>query len=167
MRLLFLLLVPVVFCGFTLEKGEGEISSTITVSPLQPSDERAVQEGLPMAKGVVWDTLLKTIVSFNDQTGEYSAKFPDEVKKFEGQVLRVNGFILPLESTDKFTHFLLSKRTPTCPFCPPGGPSEIIEVYTKSPIEWDDGLVQVEGKFGFTNNQDLGVFFQIKDAEVQ
>ncbi len=165
MRLIALLLMLPVLCGLTLEKGE--FSSTITASPLQPSDERAVQDSLPMAKGVIWDTLLKTIVTFNEESSEYSAKFPDEVKKFDGQTLRINGFILPLESTDKFKHFLLSKRTPTCAFCPPGGPSEIIEVYTKDPIEWDDGLVQVDGKFGFTNNQELGVFFQLTNAKVQ
>ncbi|MDY0029049.1 MAG: DUF3299 domain-containing protein [Pseudobdellovibrionaceae bacterium] len=160
-RILLPILTLPFLCGFTLE---GTAESFISA---QPADEREAQDKLPMAKGVVWDTLLKTIVSFNEESGEYSANFPEDVKKFEGQILRVSGFILPLESTDKFTHFLLTKRTPTCAFCPPGGPSEIIEVYTKDPIEWDDGLVQVEGKFGFTNNQNLGVFFQINDAKVQ
>lgn len=143
------------------------ITSETTIPSPQPPDERTAQEGLPMAKGAVWDALLKTIVTFDEETGAYSAVFPDDVKKLEGQILRVSGFILPLESSEKFTHFLLSKRTPTCAFCPPGGPSEIIEVYTKAPIEWDDGLVIIEGKFGFTNNQDLGVFFQLTSAEIR
>ena len=74
--------------------------------------------------------------------------------------------MLPLEPSEKFTHFLLSKRTPTCPFCPPGKPNDIIEVFTDKPVTWDEGIVVVNGTLRFTRNPELGLFFQLKDADM-
>lgn len=153
--------------GFTLEKGSVTIKSTINAPSLQPQDERAVQNGLPIAKGKIWDLLATTKVSLDEEKGEYSAIFPDEVKDLNEQTIKVSGFILPLESSEKFTHFLLSKRTPTCPFCPPGTPTEIIEVYTDTPIEWIDDLVEIEGKFSVIDNKEMGIFFKLSDASLE
>lgn len=72
--------------------------------------------------------------------------------------------MLPLDSEEKFKHFLLSKRTPTCPFCPPGDPNEIVEVFSTEPTEWDDGLVTYEGEFKLIDNQDFGLFYQLGKA---
>ena len=64
---------------------------------------------------------------------------PMKVKALVGKEVTISGFILPLESTEKFKHFILSKRTPTCPFCPPGEPNEIVDVMLDKPISWDEG----------------------------
>lgn len=134
---------------------------------LQPDEERAAQNNLPIAKGGIWDVLAKSTITFHDATGEYSATFPEAVKKLSGQTVTVSGFMLPLESSEKFTHFLLSKRTPTCPFCPPGTPAEIVEVYADAPAEWGDELVTYEGHFELIDNKDLGVFFKLTAAKVR
>lgn len=140
-------------------------TTTITdVLQLQPQDERNAQNSLPMAKDALWATLGKTKIKVDEEKGIYSAEFPDEVKKLNGQTVKISGFILPLESDEKFTHFLLSKRTPTCFFCPPGAPNEIIEVYSVKPIEWVEDLVTYEGKFELTDNQEMGVFYKMSDA---
>lgn len=147
--------------AFTVETSTTTYTSTIT---LQPTDERSAQDALPKAKDALWETLYKTKVKVDDKTGTYSATFPDEVKKLNGQTVKISGFILPLENSEKFTHFLLSKRTPTCFFCPPGAPNEIIEVYTAKPTEWIEDLVTYEGKFEFTENKEMGIFFKMNDA---
>lgn len=83
----------------------------------------------------------------------------------------INGIISAIGGDDsiRITPFLDLdiKRTPTCPFCPPGTPSEIIEVYTTSPVEWIEDLVEIEGKFGFMDNKEVGVFFKLSDAKVE
>src|SRR5690349_502048 len=91
---------------------------------LQPLDERKTQDSLPMSKNPLWETLKKTKIKVDKKRGDYSAVIPQNVKGMSGKELTVSGFMMPLESKDKFTHFLLSKRTPTCPFCPPGEPNE-------------------------------------------
>lgn len=157
--------------GFTAEPLKGsQFNSSMTLPPTitgQPSDERAAQDGLPKAKDRLWDTLYKTKVKIDDKTGTYSATFPDEVRQLNGQTVKISGFMLPLENSEKFTHFLLSKRTPTCPFCPPGAPNEIIEVYAARPTEWAEDLVTYEGKFELMENKEMGVFFKMTDANKQ
>lgn len=135
-----------------------------STATLQPSEERSAQDALPKAKDALWDTLYKTKVTFDEKKGLYSARFPDKVKKMNGQRVKISGFMLPLESTEKFNHFLLSRRTPTCFFCPPGAPNEIIEVYSQKPTKWVEDLVTYEGKFELMNNGEMGVFFKLTNA---
>ena len=132
----------------------------------QPLDERAAQNSLPQSKDQMWSTLGETKVKFNHDAGTYSANIPPAVKALNGSELSISGFILPLEAEEKFSHFLLSKRTPTCAFCPPGEPNEIIEVYTETPQKWDDNIVTYTGTFELIDNKDLGVFFKLTKARI-
>lgn len=133
----------------------------------QPSDERAAQEKLPVSKDNMWAILGKTVVSLDEKQYTFSAKYPKEVKDLEGKTVTIKGFVLPLDATEKFKHFILSKRTPTCPYCPPGEPNEIIEVFSAQPIKWNENMVTVTGKFSLINNQNFGMFFKIDNASVK
>lgn len=130
----------------------------------QPLDERSAQDALPTSHHAMWAMLGKCKLEVDDKNYRFSIHFTDEVKKLSGQSITVSGFMLPLEPTEKFTHFLLSKRTPTCAFCPPGEPNEIIEVFSTSPVTWSDNLVTVTGQFILSNDGDKGLFFQMKQA---
>ena len=132
---------------------------------LQPADERAAQDALPQSKDPLWATLAKTNVKIDHENYTYTATHPPEVKKLVGTQVTIQGFIMPLEATESFTHFLLSKRTPTCGFCPPGEPNEVIDVHTKEPVEWVDGLITLRGTFNLINNEQMGMFFELKNAE--
>jgi len=149
-RLPFLALAALLLCAFTI----------------QPMDERQAQDLLPMSGDPTWDVLAETDVAYDENTGLYSATLPDKVKSLDGKVVTITGFILPLEPSEKFTHFLLSKRTPTCPFCPPGEPDEIIDVVVDQPVEWADDAVKVTGTFGLMNDQEFGMFFKITEARI-
>lgn len=130
----------------------------------QPLDERKAQDSLPASQHPLWEALHKTKVTANEKTGYFSAQFPPEVKAIVGKEQTVNGFMMPLETKDKFSHFLLSKRTPTCPFCPPGEPNEIIDIWTRKPVTYEDKLITLKGTFELMNNKDMGLFFKLKDA---
>ena len=82
----------------------------------------------------------------------------------DGKPFTISGFMLPLEATEKFKHFLLSKRTPTCPFCPPGEPNEIVEVFSAKPVAWKDDMVTMTGTLKLVNDGEKGIFFQMNDA---
>lgn len=131
----------------------------------QPVDERKAQDNLPMSQNPLWTTLQKTRINVDKKHGYYSAVFPQNIKSMTGKELTVSGFMMPLEPKEKFKHFLLSKRTPTCPFCPPGGPNEVIDVWTDSPVEYTDTMITVKGKFELMNDKEMGLFFKLKAAE--
>jgi uncharacterized protein len=131
----------------------------------QPSEERKAQDALPQSNDDMWKALSACKVHLNYENYHYTIHYTPEIKAMEGKEITVSGFILPLESTETFTHFLLSKRTPTCAFCPPGSPNEIVEVFTTTPIKWDEGIVVITGTMHFTSNPELGLFFQLKEAK--
>lgn len=149
-RLPFLALALLLLCAFTS----------------QPMNERQAQEQLPMSHDPTWDVLGKTEIGYDNNTGLYSATMPDKVKALDGKVVTITGFMLPLESSEKFTNFLLSKRTPTCFFCPPGEPNEVILVTVSDPVEWIDDAVKVTGTFGMMDDRQFGMFFKLTKAKV-
>jgi hypothetical protein len=132
----------------------------------QPMEERQAQDKLPQSPHPMWQTLKKTKITVDQKKGLYNAKIPPEVKAFTGKEETVSGFMLPLESKDKFSHFLLSPRTPTCPYCPPGEPNEVIDVWTVSPIPYSEEMVTVKGTFQLMNDHEMGLFFKLKNAKI-
>lgn len=132
----------------------------------QPVEERKAQEQLPMASGEVWKTLLHSKISYSAKPPHITATKPAEIKAMNGRTLTVDGFMLPMDESEYSKHFLLSKRTPTCPFCPPGEPNEVIEVFATKGIYYDDSLLTMQGTFSLTNNTENGIFFVLKNAAV-
>ena len=95
-----------------------------------------------------------------------SIAYTPEVKAMDGTQVGIDGFMLPLESTANFSHFLLSFRSPSCPYCPPGAANEIVEVFTKKPMQWSDELTSMRGTLTLADSRnDSGMFYQLKDAE--
>lgn len=133
--------------------------------PDQPPGERAAQDHLPQAKNPLWGRLAHCPSHFDTKTALYSISLSSEVKAMDGQEVTVNGFVLPLDGSDQTRHFLLTKRTPVCMYCPPGEPNEVIEVTSKQPVEWNDNLVTLRGRFTLVNNGEKAIFFALTDAE--
>jgi hypothetical protein len=77
---------------------------------------------------------------------------------------RVQGFMMPIEPGEKHTHFLLSSVPLTCPFCVPGGPESMVEVKTKSPVQYTVDPVTVEGRFAVLSDDPYGLFYRITEA---
>lgn len=175
MILKFLKLSCIVFSFLLLTgwtaAGEAEMNISVESDESlngQPLSERKAQEALPMSKDKIWDILMLSQISMNENEGTYQVTIHEDVKKLTGQKVKMSGFMMPLESTEKFHHFLLSKRTPTCAFCPPGQPNELVDVMlTGDSTDWKDGLITVEGIFSLINDQELGVFYKISDGKIK
>lgn len=133
----------------------------------QSTEERQAQENLPQAQGRTWQALDKARIFYDEGKQRFKTSFSAELKALEGHTVTFSGFMLPLEPTEKFRHFLLSKRTPTCAFCMPGGPSEIVDVWLVKPVAWEEGLVKVTGTFELINQGEMGLFFRLKKARLQ
>jgi uncharacterized protein len=165
LRFALLAAAGLLLSGFELTSSEDSGAPPEIVS--QPTDERAAQELLPISQDPIWSVLAKTKILIDEEQGLYDAEFPQAVKDLDGKQVSVTGFMLPLEASDTFHHFLLSKRTPTCPFCPPGEPNEIVDVWTDQPAEWDDGAVTVTGNFTLMRDREMGLFFKLSEATIK
>ena len=143
-----------------------QVVDGVVPKPDQPSGERQAQNKLPQSKSPLWTKLAQCRVSLDSRQGTYSITVTDEVKSLAGQTINANGFILPMDGNEKTKHFLLAKRTPVCMFCPPGEPNEVIEVKSKTPMEWVDDAITVRGRFSLVNDGEKGIFFLIDGAEL-
>jgi uncharacterized protein len=158
LRLLLLAFSALLLAGFK--------ATTVPLSSVgQPNDERAAQDGLPQSQSPLWRQLAHCPVRFDNKSGLYSITVAPDVKALDGQTVTAGGFVLPLDGSDKTSHFLLTRRTPVCLFCPPGEPNEVVEVKSKHPITWTDALVTMRGRFALTNDGEKAIFFVLRDAE--
>lgn len=133
----------------------------------QPAEERELQRKLPQSRDNLWPTLHHTVISEDANSGMYKAAHPADVKALVGKTLTVQGFVMPYTPEKEFRHFLLTRYTPVCQFCPPGAPNEVIDVAVDVPVKWADRLFTVTGKFAIQDDGEKGVFFRLDNATVQ
>lgn len=131
---------------------------------VQPSGERQAQQALPQSKAPLWTVLRRTRVAQDDRRGLYTASFPAEVQALDGRTVTLSGFMLPLDTEAAARHFLLSKYTPVCFFCPPGQPNEVVEVTARSGVALTDRMLTVTGRLALTHQTDRGLFFRMDQA---
>ncbi len=161
LKIVVIPLVALLLCGMRTEKKI--LSQPIT----QPADERAAQEALPKSQSPIWAAFTKCKIGYNNQNGIFSIALTPEVKALAGTAVTINGFVLPLDGADHTKHFLLTRNTPVCMFCPPGEPNEVVEVVTPKPIVWTSKIVTVTGPLSLINNGEKGMFFKIAATAVK
>ena len=97
----------------------------------------------------------------------FTAAPPPQVRALAGREIDVTGFMLPLDPSPMFSHFLLTRNTPVCAFCPPGEPNEVIEVNLAQYVKATSEPVTVHGRFVLQDNGQQGLFFQLDRAEIR
>jgi hypothetical protein len=132
----------------------------------RPAWERAAQARLPRSSDPIWKALKATKISEDTRLGILQANYPPAVKALAGRTVSISGFVLPLETKEGTRHFLLSKFTPVCFFCPPGEPNEVVEVRSSGPVYPDNSEVTVTGRFALQTRSGDGMFFHLDGAEV-
>ena len=76
--------------------------------------------------------------------------------------------MFPLDQFGKQTHFLLCPYPPSCPFCLPAGPAELIEVHPVDAADFSYDAVTVKGTFRLMQpgDNDGGLFYSMDDAQM-
>ena len=102
-------------------------------------------------EGVVgWDTLGKLDVRTEviaPLQARFHTDYSTEIKALDGQEVKLMGFIYPLQGGLEHRRFLLTAWPPSCPFCLPAGPSQMVEVLCEEPVAFTEGAILMAGKF--------------------
>lgn len=109
-----------------------------------------------------WSTLAQ--VQYNDDAS-VPPTFADEIQALNGQEVKVQGFMLPLENAANQTHFILSVYPPSCFYCLPAGPEGIIEIYSQQSVNFSFEPLLLSGKLTVLNNDEMGIFYRIENAQ--
>ncbi len=119
---------------------------------------------LPDLQGTVsWKTLGQ--VEPIKRGSKIVLQFSDEILALDKKLVRVYGFMMPLDMTDQQKHFLLSAVPPSCPFCMPAGPEAIVEIRSKRPVKYAFEPIIMTGKLSVLTNDQSGLLYRIVDAE--
>jgi hypothetical protein len=96
----------------------------------------------------------------------YKPIYTDEIKKLNGQKIKLYGFIFPLSEGTEQTNFLFGAFPLSCPYHYHVSPKMTVEVITKTPIKFSLDPVLIEGTLDLSFNQDTQIFYYLKDAQV-
>jgi len=127
------------------------------VNPLQafkPLEER---------KDVVsWKLLAQVeLVKVKDR---FLPQFAAGVAALDKKDVKVQGFMMPLEMGDKQSHFILSAMPQSCAFCLPGGPEQLVEIKSKTPVKYTFEAIMLTGKLAVLKDDPTGVYYRLTDA---
>lgn len=121
-------------------------------------------------EGVVsWDLLADLVVTHEviaPLRTVFHTDYPDAVKALDGQEVKVMGFLYPLEGGREHAHFLLTAWPPSCPFCLPAGPAQMVEVFTAEPVEFTEGAILLAGEFDVLYDDPTGLYYRLHGARL-
>ena len=121
----------------------------------------------PLPPGTIpWQLLRQVKLVEEKKAGKTTSRpeFSPQIRELDKQDVKVYGFVLPLSTTVKQKHFLLSPLPTHCPFCLSQGPDSMIEVVAKVPVEfsqWEP--IVVSGKLELVNDSSL--YYRLTNAE--
>ena len=94
----------------------------------------------------------------------YVPQFSSGVTALDKKQVKVQGFMMPLQTGDKQTHFVLAAMPQSCAFCLPGGPEQMVEVKAAKPVKYTLEPVVVSGTLAILKDDPTGVFYRLVDA---
>lgn len=122
----------------------------------------------PKIKGAkLWKTL--TDVSYDIQQDEYGdifvPVFGKGIKEIAGQLVEVDGYIIPFEGMFKPTELIISSLPISeCFFCGSGGPETVMEISMKEKIKYTFKRVKIRGKLKLNDKNPDKLMYQLVDG---
>jgi uncharacterized protein len=118
---------------------------------------------LPELKGVVsWRTLAQ--VEAVRQKDRFIPQFSNNVLALDRKEVKLQGFMMPLDMGERQKRFLLVSLPPTCAFCLPGGPDQMVEVQARTPVKYGFEPIVVSGKLTLLKDDPMGLFYRLTEA---
>ncbi len=117
----------------------------------------------------VWKSLSK--ITFKKEYDEMMGfkvdvpVFHEDVKKMEGKIITIKGYIIPVEGYKSHKEFIFSAYPYNmCFFCGGAGPETVMEVYAKEPIEYTAEAVTIQGKLELNATDINRLIYALNDA---
>ena len=120
---------------------------------------------LPELKGVTsWKTLAE--VQTVKQKDKFVPQFSNTITSLDKKDVKLQGFMMPLETGDRQKRFILTAMPPSCAFCLPGGPDQLVEIQAKTPVKYGFEPIVVSGKLTVLRDDPMGLYYRLTDAVV-
>ena len=133
-----------------------------------PAADAAAQQALydkplPELKGVLsWKTLGE--VKPVKQKDKFVPEFAKSIAAMDKKEVKIQGFMMPLDMGEWQQRFILTALPPSCSFCLPGGPEQMVEVQAKSPVKYGFEPILLTGKLSVLKDDPMGLYYRLTDA---
>jgi uncharacterized protein len=136
------------------------------VLPHATSDATGLEHDLSPALGpndvVSWSTLAR--VGHRTVNGHIEHYFSKAISALDNREVKLRGFLIPLDSGERHSHFFLSASPRTCFDCWAPGPEGWVEVISEVPFEDTYGQILVSGRFSVLRDDRNDLHYRIIDA---
>jgi hypothetical protein len=139
------------------------VGAALAWSLLSLSASHAQPAAKPTAPSIAWETLALAKASTKGTPG--TIDFPAALKPFDGKVVSVTGFMVPLEAKAEQTRFLLTAQPQDCEYCIEGGPSTFIEVRSV-PLRYSSKPLTMVGRLQLLRADASGMYYRLTEGEV-
>lgn len=116
---------------------------------------------------VTWETLSNLDVRVETPAPLqtiFHIEFPENLLALDGQIVRLKGFMYPLEAGETHSKFLLSALPPACPFCLPGTATTLVDIRADDPVTYTLEPVLLEGRLDLLKDDDTGLYYRLTEA---
>ena len=138
-------------------------AQTVAPGAIAAAPHDPTKSMLPDARGAVpWSLLSAATIKMSK--GKLGPAFPDALRPLNGKVVKLQGYILPIEAGQTHRYFLLSAWSPTCPFCQTAGPEAVVEVRARTAVKYSIEPLVVEGRLMLLDNDASGMFYRLVEA---
>ena len=134
-----------------------------------------VDEFIDLPKGgISWKVFGETEMNeytIVDKSGEewmgVRPKFSETILELDSKEILIQGYMFPLEQSEKQSLFLLGPFPVSCPYHPHTSANLLIEVTSKKPILFTYDAVNIKGDLELVPRDDeYNVFFRLKNAKL-
>lgn len=122
---------------------------------------------LEKAGVISWDLLRELDVVYETKgpgMTDFKTSFSSDLEKLDGKTVKLAGFIYPTEAAETYRRFLFAAYPPNCPFCLPGGATEMVEVLAGVPVRFTYDPLILEGRFELLRDDLSGLLYRLHDA---
>ena len=93
--------------------------------------------------------------------------FSEDIKKIDGEVVTIKGFIIPTEGYKSHKEFIFSAFPYSmCFFCGGAGPETVMEVITKEPVKYTAEAIALRGVLRLNADDINRLMYALEDAEL-
>jgi hypothetical protein len=94
-------------------------------------------------------------------------EFADSVKALDGQLVKMSGYMFPLEESEEQSNFLYGPFPLTCPYHYHAPLTLTMEVHAAEPIAFSYEPVTIEGRLELVpEDLDYNMFYRLRDARI-
>lgn len=138
------------------------LAAVFVATPVFAQMQMPAKPLLERSDVVSWKTFDK--VELVRQKDRYVPNFSPDVAALDQKQVKVQGFMMPMQTEDKQSHFVLSAMPVDCAFCLPGGPEAFVEVKARTPVKYTMEPVIISGQLTVLKTEPSGVFYRLTDA---